>query len=89
MWRTIGTELGIDADALNAIGKNDANDGSRLKAVINGANPAPTHEIMSKLLQSANVKSAIAGMIMFCPPPTTTTKQSIHMHTMLRVCVGV
>ena len=63
MWRTIGTELGVDVDTLNAIEKDDGNDGSHLKAVINGANPAPTHEKMTKLLQSANVKNAIAGMI--------------------------
>ena len=69
MWRTIGTELGIDVDKLNAIEKDDENDGGRLKAVINGANPAPTREIMAKLLESAIVENAIAGMIMFCPPP--------------------
>ena len=74
MWRTIGTELGVDANTLNAIEKDDGNDGSRLKAVINGANPAPTHEIMAKLLESAIVENAIAGMIMFHPPPTITTK---------------
>ena len=69
MWRTIGTELDIDVDTLNAIEKDDANDGSRLKGVINGANPAPTHEIVSKLHESANVVNAIVGMIMFHPPP--------------------
>ena len=87
MWRTIGTELGVDVDTLNAIEKDDGTDGSRLKAVINGANPAPTHEIMSKLLESAIVKNAIAGMIMFHLPPPSPLKQSICMHTMSRVCV--
>ena len=67
MWRTIGTELGVDVDTLNSIEKNDADDSDRLKAVINGTNPAPTCEKMAKILQSANVKNAIAGMIM--PPP--------------------
>ena len=87
MWRTIGTELGIDVDKLNAIEKDDENDGGRLKAVINGANPAPTREIMAKLLESAIVENAIAGMIMFPPPPPSSLKQSICMRTMSRVCV--
>ena len=63
MWRTIGTELGVDVATLNSIENDDANDSDHLKAVINGANPAPTREKMTKLLQSANVKNAIAGMI--------------------------
>ena len=69
MWRTIGTELGVDVDTLNSIEKNDADDSERLEAVINGTNPAPTCEKMTKILQSANVKNAIAGMIMSPPPP--------------------
>ena len=63
MWRTIGTELGIDVDTLNAIEKDHA-DNDRLYAVIDGANPAPTREAMTKILESVNVNNAIAGMVM-------------------------
>ena len=62
MWRTIGTELGVDMDTLNTIGKDNTNDGDRLTAVIDSA--APTREIMAKILESANISNAIAGTIM-------------------------
>ena len=83
MWRTIGTELGVDVDTLNSIEKNDADDSDRLKAVINGANPAPTCEKMTKILQSTNVKNAIAGMIMSPPLPTPLVNPHGRMYAYL------
>ena len=65
VWKTIGTELGIDVDELSAIEKDHTDDEDRLHAVINGANPAPTHETMVKILQSSNITSAIAGTVMW------------------------
>ena len=62
VWKTIGTELGIDVDTLSAIEKDHADDRDRLHAVIDSANPAPTHETMTKILESANITNAIAGM---------------------------
>ena len=71
VWKTIGRELGIDVDTLNAIEKDHTDDDDRLYAVIDSANPAPTREAMTKILESANITNAIAGMIMWhsLPPP--------------------
>ena len=65
IWKVIGTELGIDVDTLNAIEKDHTDDRDHLHAVIDSANPAPTREAMTKILQSANINNAIAGMIMW------------------------
>ena len=62
VWRTIGTELGVDVDTLNAIEKDHTNDVGRLRAVIDNAKPIPTREVMDKILQSAQTTRAIAGM---------------------------
>ena len=62
VWKVIGIELGIDVDILSAIEKDYANDQNRLLAMIDSANPAPTHETMAKVLQSANINKAIAGI---------------------------
>ena len=62
VWKTIGTELGVDVDTLNAIEKDHANDKDCLHAVIDSANPAPTCEAMAEVLQSANIQSAMAGI---------------------------
>ena len=64
VWKIIGTELGIDMDMLNAIEKDHTDDVDRLHAMIDTANPAPTHAALAKVLQSANITSAIAGTIM-------------------------
>ena len=72
MWRTIGTELDVDVDTLNAIGKDNTDDDDRLYAVIDSA--APTRETMAKILESANISNAIAGMIKLPPPFSSTTK---------------
>ena len=61
VWRIIGTELGVDADVLSAIEKVHTTDNDRLHAVIDGVNPAPTREAVSKILESANITNAIAG----------------------------
>ena len=60
VWRTIGTELGVNVDTLNAIGKDNTDDDDRLYAVIDSA--APTREIMGMTLESANISNAIAGI---------------------------
>ena len=69
IWKTIGAELGIDVDTLSAIEKDHKKDKDCLCAMIDSANPAPTHEVMAKILQSTNIISAIAGMMMM-PHPT-------------------
>ena len=80
IWRAIGTELSVDVDTLSAIEKDHADDKDRLHAVIDNANPAPTREAMTKILQSANINIAIAGMVLSLPsagpssPLPTTTK---------------
>ena len=74
IWKVIGTELGIDGDTLSAIEKDHRDDKDRLHAVIDSASPAPTREAMTKILQSANISSAIAGMIKLPPPFSSTTK---------------
>ena len=48
-------------DTLNAVEKDHTDDRDRLHAVIGSANPAPTHEAMTKILKSANITNAIAG----------------------------
>ena len=65
VWKTIGTELGVDVDTLSAIEKGHTDDKDRLLAVVNGANPVPTLEAMTKILESANITNAIAGMIIY------------------------
>ena len=65
IWKTIGTELGVDVDTLNAIEKDHTNDESRLHAMIDCINPTPTHETMTKVLQSEYVNNTIAGTIAF------------------------
>ena len=62
VWKTIGTELGIDVDTLSAIEKGYAKDKERLRAMIDSANPAPTHGTMAKILQSTNINKAVAGI---------------------------
>ena len=61
VWKAIGMELGVDGDTLNGIEKDHRNDSDRLHAVIDSANPVPTHEEMTKILRSANINNAIAG----------------------------
>ena len=73
MWRTIGTELGVDVDTLNAIEKDNTDDDDCLYAVIDSANPAPTRETVAKILESANISNAIAGMVKLPPPFLPTT----------------
>ena len=65
VWKVIGTELGIDVDTLSVIEKNHTNDEDCLCAMIDSAKPAPTHEAMTKILQSTNITSAIAGIIVW------------------------
>ena len=76
IWKTFGTELGVDVDTLSTIEKDHTDDKDRLHAVIDSTNPAPTHEAMTKILESANINNAIAGIIMWLrsPHPPTTTK---------------
>ena len=64
VWKIIGTELGIKVDALSTIEKDHTNDRDRLRAMIDGANPAPTREVMAKILHSANINEAMAGSYM-------------------------
>ena len=63
VWKTIGTELGIEVDALSTIEKDHTNDKDRLYAMIDSANPAPTYEAMVKIFQSAHITNTIAGII--------------------------
>ena len=65
VWKTIGTELGIDVDTLSVIEKDHTDDKGRLHTMINSANPTPTHETMVKILQSSNITSAIAGTVIW------------------------
>ena len=62
VWKIIGTELGIDVDTLHAIEKDYSSDKERLRAMIDSANPAPTHGTIAKILQSANINKAVAGI---------------------------
>ena len=82
IWRAIGTELSVDVDTLSAIEKDHADDKDRLHAVIDSANPAPTREAMIKILQSANINIAIAGMVLSLPGPLLTFP---HHHQRLSV----
>ena len=77
IWKTIGTELGVDGDTLSAI-ERDHTDDDCLHAVIDSAKPAPTQETVAKILESANISNAIAGMIKLPPPFSTTTKALCH-----------
>ena len=64
VWKTIGAELGVDVDTLNATERDHRDIKYCLHAMIDSANPAPTYETMTKILESANISNAIAGMIM-------------------------
>lgn len=64
IWRIIGSELGIDVEILKSIQRNHINDKDCLHAMINGANPAPTQELITKVLQSTNITNAISGRIL-------------------------
>ena len=64
VWKTIGAELGVDVDTLNATERDHRDIKCCLHAVIDSANPAPTYKTMTKILESANISNAIAGMIM-------------------------
>ena len=85
IWRTIGTELSVDVYTLSAIEKHHADDKDRLHAVIDSANPVPTREAMTKILQSANIKNAIAGMIMCSPPPYPTLPLKLNLNAIAKV----
>ena len=62
IWRIIGTELGINADILKTIERDYANDGDCLHAMIDSANPALTHEMIAKVLQSERISNAVKGL---------------------------
>ena len=64
-WKTIGAELGVGMGLLCAIEKDHPNDANRLQVMIDSANPAPTHGTMAKILQSANINKAVAGIPAF------------------------
>ena len=64
IWRVIGTKLGVDMDTLSVIEEYVTIDKDRLHSVIDCANPAPTHEAMTKILESEHITNAIAGTIM-------------------------
>ena len=62
IWRMIGTELEIDVEILNSIEWDHANDHDRLHAMIDSANPALTHEVITKVLQSERIANAVKGL---------------------------
>ena len=62
IWRIIGTELGIDVEILNSIEKDHTNDANRLHAMIDRANPALTHEMITKILHSERISNAVEGL---------------------------
>ena len=62
IWRIIGTELGIDVEMLISVEKDHRNDHDRLHAMIDNANPAITHEMITKVLQSECISNAIEGL---------------------------
>ena len=65
IWKIIGIELGFGLDSLYAIEKVHASKQECLQTVIDRASPVQTHETMVKVLQSVNIKKAIAaGIIM-------------------------
>ena len=80
VWKAIGTELGVDGDTLNTIERDHRNDSDRLQAVIDSASPAPTHEEMTKILQSAFVNNAIAGSYPCQSPGTIINIISIFVY---------
>ena len=61
IWRIIGTELGIDGELLKTIQRSHLNDGDCLRAMIDSANPALTHEMIAKVLQSERISNAVKG----------------------------
>ena len=62
IWRIIGAELGIGGDLLKTIERDHTNDRDCLHAVIDSASPPPTHEMITKILQSERVSSAAKGL---------------------------
>ena len=48
-------------DTLNAIERGQNNNHDRLHVMIDSANPALTHEMITKVLQSERVSNAVAG----------------------------
>ena len=63
IWRIIGVELDMDGELLNTIERGGhVNDKDRLHAMIDSASPALTHEMITKVLQSERVSSAVKGL---------------------------
>ena len=61
LWRIIGTELGIGEEVLKSIERDHTNYTDCLQAMIDSANPALTHEMITKVLQSERVSNAVKG----------------------------
>ena len=61
IWRIIGAELGMDGELLETIQRSHLNDGDCLCAMIDSANPALTHEMITKVLQSERISNAVKG----------------------------
>ena len=49
-------------EMLNSIEKDHRNDYDRFHAIIDDANPALTHEMITKVLQSERISNAIEGL---------------------------
>ena len=62
IWRIIGAELGIGGDLLKTIERDHTNDRDCLHAVIDSASPPPTHETITKILQSEHISSTVKGL---------------------------
>ena len=64
IWRIIGAELGMDEELLNTIerARGHVNDEDRLCTMINSASPLLTHEVITKVLQSERISSAVKGL---------------------------
>ena len=63
VWKTIGEEMRINQDELHTIAENkDMDDEERFYAVIDKAEPSPTLETLTMILQSPPVISAIEGI---------------------------
>ena len=64
IWRIIGAELGIDEELLKTIerARGHVNDKDRLCAMINSVSPALTHEVITNVLQSERISSAVKGL---------------------------
>ena len=50
-------------EILNSIEKDCTNDHDRLHAMIKGANPALTQDIITKILQSERISIAVEGQL--------------------------